>query len=388
MGRKLFLIIFIALIIKETTISQQISPQPVTPGQLIKSWFLCGPFPIKEPKDASLSWDHLVGFNTDYLTKSGGEQNPRVKAGDVVRYAKGSAIWKLYNSPDLIIDLDKAVSEDEPVLAYAYTEIQSDETKVMFIGLGTNDGGKLWLNGVNIWDNPQACGLVSDDDMIPVLVKKGKNTLLLKVEERGNSWGFCVRFLPFSKTDLEVRGELFTIKTGEDGEVIIDSKFTTPVLHQLINNLDIEIFNSQKLPVLKEQRITGFCGKIDIRSKDYQSYTALLDIRFKNGENIPRKFSYFAGRRMIYTLFSDKKSDYRIALSSGASESEQWAAKELQHWIKETGGVELPIQNTDQPNKGSQVVIGNNDFIKEKTGANAPSDLDESYCYRNSGPNI
>ena len=94
------------------------------------------------------------------------------------------------------------------------------------------------------------------------------------------------------------------------------------------------------------------------------------------------------GKRIIYTLFSDKKSDYRIALSSEASESEQWAAKELQHWIKETSGVELPIQNTDQPYKGSQVVIGYNDFIKEKTGANAPVDLDESFCYRNSGPDI
>ena len=304
MGRKLFLIIFIALITKETTNSQQISPQSVTPGQWIKSWFLCGPIPIKEPEDASLSWDHLVGFNTDYLIKSGGEQNPRVKAGDVVRYTKGSARWKLYNSPDPIIDLDKAVSEDAPVFAYAYTEIQSDETKVMFIGLGTNDGGKLWLNGVNIWDNPQARGLVSDDDMIPVLLNKGKNTLLLKVEERGNRWGFCIRFLPFSTTKLEERGELFTIKTGEDGEAVIDSKFSNLVLHQIIQKMDIEIVNSQKQPILKEQRTKGFCGKIDLRSKDYQSYTALLDIHLKNGENIQRKFSFFAGKTdNLYVIF-------------------------------------------------------------------------------------
>ena len=97
MGRTLFLIIIVALFLKGTTYAQQLSPQPVIPGQWIKSWLLCGPIPIKEPSDASDSWDHMVGFNIDYLIKAGGERNLKVKAGDVVKYVKGSARWKLYN---------------------------------------------------------------------------------------------------------------------------------------------------------------------------------------------------------------------------------------------------------------------------------------------------
>ena len=54
--------------------------------------------------------DHLAGFSNDYLAKAGGEKKPHIRAGDIVKFKKGSAIWKLYNSPDSIIDLDKVVS--------------------------------------------------------------------------------------------------------------------------------------------------------------------------------------------------------------------------------------------------------------------------------------
>jgi uncharacterized pyridoxamine 5'-phosphate oxidase family protein len=388
MGRTFLHIIFVALLTRGTTDAQQLPLQQVIPEQWLKSWLLCGPIPLKEPSDASDSWDHLVGFNTDYLEKSGGEQNLHVKAGDVVKCDKDSVRWKLYNSPDSIIDLDKTVSKDDLVLAYAYTEIQSDETKVWFISFGTNDGGKLWVNGINVWDYQQPRGLFADDDVIPVLIKKGNNTLLFKIEERGNLWGFCARFVPFSTARLAENGELLRISTNEDGEAVIVSEYTTPVLQQLIQNLDIKITNHQNKSILKEQRTTAFCGKINLKSDDYQSYSALVDIRLKSGENILRKFSFFAGKRKSYTLFSNGKSDYRIALSSQASESEQWAASELQHWLNEISGVELPVQHLDQVHKGPQIVIGYNDVIKNKTGANAPSDLDESFRYCNSGPDI
>lgn len=388
MAKSFLSLIIIGLMLIAPAFAQQISPQQVVPGQWIKSWLICGPIPIKEPLDPADSWDHLVGFNTDYLTNTGGEQNPQIKAGDVVKYVKGSARWKLYNAPDSTISLDKVVSKAAPVFAYAYTEIQSDEAKVLFISVGTNDGGKLWVNGLNIWDYPQQRGLVIDDDLIPVTLKKGKNTLLLKVEQRGNQWGFCVRFLPFSIPNLVERGELFNISGGDDGKISITSKFVAPVLQQLIKNINLNIVNSQNQTVINENRTEDFCKKSDLKSEDYQSYNAAMDIHLISGENIQRKYSFFAGKRKDFKLFSDGKSDYRIALGSNASTSEQWAAKELQHWMKEISGAELPIQQLNDPHKGSQIVIGYNDFIKEKTGVAEPANLDESFRYCNKGSDI
>jgi len=388
MSRTFFLSILIALFFSGTTSAQPITPQPVIPGEWIKTWLLCGPISLHEPKDPTDSWEHLVGFNTDYLTKAGGEQNLQVKAGDVVKFPGGSARWKLYTSTDSNIDLAKALSKDSPVFAYAYTEVLSDENKVWFISLGTNDGGKLRVNGMNVWDYQQARGMVTDDDVIPVLLNRGKNKLLLKVEQRGNRWEFCARFLPFSTADLAKRGELFTLSTDENGEAGITSKFASPVLKQLIQNLTIEIVNSQNQPVLKEQRNADFCGKLNLKSTEYQAYQASIHILLTSGESIQQKSSFFAGKRIDYPLFSNGKSNYRIALGSQASESEKWVAKELQHWLKEASSAELPVQDLNQPFTGHQIVIGYNELIKEKTGANAPADLDESFRYCNSGADI
>ena len=388
MIRSLSLLTSIVLIMYLSAPAQPISPEKIIPGKWIKSWLLCGPIPVKESTDPAESYNHLVGFTTDYLVTSGGEQNPQIKAGDVLKYPKGSAKWKLFTAPDSIIDLRKTLSRESPVFAYGYTEVISDEAKVIFLSLGTNDGGKLWVNGLNIWDNPTQRGCVPDGDLIPVSLKKGKNTLLLKVEQHGNKWEFCCRFLPFSTTSLAERGELFTISADETGEVIISSKFATPVLNDLIQKLDIEITNGQGQPVVTEQRTSDFCGKAKLDAKDYQLYHATFDARLKSGEIINRKFSFHAGKRTDYKLFSSGKSDYRIALGESASESERWAANELQHWLKEISGAELPIENLDQPHRGPQIVIGYNELIKIKTRSNAPADLDESFRYCNSGSDI
>ena len=101
-----------------------------------------------------------------------------------------------------------------------------------------------------------------------------------------------------------------------------------------------------------------------------------------------QEYSFYAGKRKIYTLFADQKSNYRIAIDTQASESEKWAAKELQHWLKQAGGAELPIHDLSQPFSGPQIIIGYNDVVKAKTGEPKPADLDESFHYFNSGANL
>ena len=48
------------------------------------------------------------------------------------------------------------------------------------------------------------------------------------------------------------------------------------------------------------------------------------------------------------TLFKDGKSSYAIVLCNDASASEETAAKELQHYLKQIGGAELPIISSDR----------------------------------------
>jgi hypothetical protein len=388
MHRYIFLVIVIIFFFYASANSQKIPEQRVTPGEWIKSWLICGPIPLQKQKDPSLSYDHNVGFKTDYLKNAGGENNLHVKAGDVVKFKNGSAKWKLYNSPDSVIDLEKAIAEKDYVLAYAYTEIQADQAGVWFISLGTDDGGSLWVNGVNIWDSFRPRSISVDDDIIPVLLNKGKNTILLKSEQWEWLWGFCVRLLPFPTNKLLEKYSFFTLTTGLDGVPLITSNFDTPVLQHLVQSLDIEIVDHHQNVVLTQQRNNDFCGKINLSPDKFQAYNATLNISLKNGESIQQNVQFYAGNRTDYTLFSKGKSDYRIALSTDASESEKWAAGELQHWLKEISGIEIPIGDSEKEYNGPQIIVGYNDLVRQKTGADAPAELDESFRYCNSGADI
>ena len=392
MFRKFLPALLVILFVNAKADSQQLSMKKVIPGEWIRSWLLCGPIPLQRPIDPNQSMEYLPGFvdgfTNDYLGKAGGEKNLKVKAGDKIKYANGFAKWKLYNSPDSIIELDKSVGFEDPVFSYAYTEIQAVDTGVWFIGLGTHDGGSVWLNGLKIWEYHIPRGIHVDGDLIPVRLNKGKNTLLFKIEERYGNGGFCARLLPFSINKLAERGGLLTVASDLDGQAMVTSKFANPVLQQVIRNMDFEIFDHRKQIVAKEKRNAGFCGRINLKSDEFQPYNASVRINLINGDTILRKFSFSAGKRINYTLFSGRKFDYRIALGARASESEKWAAGELQHWMKEISGVEMAVEPLEKPYQGHQIIIGFNDRIKEKTGENSPADADESFRYFSSGPDI
>jgi hypothetical protein len=360
-------------------------PQKIEEGKFVKSWLLLGPVPLQLQTDQAKSWDHLPGFSTDYLKKSGGETNPVIKAGDVVKAGKKNIAWRYYESPDSVINLVSAISRSFPVFAYAYTEVEALVDGVQLIGLGTNDGAALFVNGTKVFDYPAMRGIKVDGDLIPALLKKGKNTILLKVEQHGNNWGFCMRFHKFAAKDALERGDLFKVWADEAGVASVGSSYVPEVLSSLIQQLDIAISDLSGKEVLKEERKSSFCSPLRLPAENYKPYAANLTVLFKSGIKLQKRLEFTAGKRIEYVLFKGGKSDYRISLSTNASESEKWAAKELQHWLKEMGGAELPIAAFDQNYKGAQVVVGETSNTatvkKDATG-------EESFHYFNVGRDI
>ena len=385
MSRKLIITLLVALFFFGAAFSQKLTPKPIVFGQWLKSWMLYGPIMLTEPVSPSDPNIHLEGFDTDFLSATGGEGHVISKGGGLSKYPSGSISWKNYHSPDSIINLEKAISQKNPSLAYAYTEIISDEVKVVQLSFGTDDGGAIWLNGIKVWDSPEDRGVVPDNDMVIVALRKGVNTLLMKIENRTKDWGFCARFLPFKNSNSL---NILTITTDGVGNASIISKYAASAMQQLVDYVDIEIFSTQGKLIHKEKRTGELDGKIKLDDVHFKTYYANLDIHLANGERVKKKLNFSAGKKENYTLFTDATSAYRIALGKESSESEKWAAKELQHWLKEISGVELPIQEIGEPHNGPQIVIGYNGLTKEIFGAPAPAELDESFHYLNAGPNI
>ena len=86
-------------------------------------------------------------------------------------------------------------------------------------------------------------------------------------------------------------------------------------------------------------------------------------------------------------LFRNGKSDYQIVISTEASTSEKTAAKELQQYIEQMSGVQLPIVSA--PEKGQPCIyVGYNERVADLTGARKPRPNDESFTYKTVGHNL
>ncbi len=382
-GRSLLFSLLVFII---SATSAQVPVNELVPGQWFQSWLLCGPIPLQEHDLPEQLWQHYPGFDTDYLLKSGGETNLKVKAGDKVRLKNGTVRWEYINSPGPVIDLVSNVSKIWPAAANAYSEVECPQEGLWLAALGTNDGGRVWINGKRVWDYQPPRGHKADSDLIPVFLKKGKNTVLLKIEQRGNLWEFSFRFHEFSAGEALQRGDFFQIKTSEEGKSRLVSGFSDDILTRTLNMVQITVRDQQGRTVLNEARNNEFCGVLNLPETVYRQYTAEVELHLKSGELLSREIDFVSGKRIEYSLFNNGESDYKIVLSPDASESEKWAAKELQHWLREAGGAELPVTGSNKNISSPKIVIGYPGFSAAQE--NKPDIDDESFRYFNSGADI
>lgn len=93
-----------------------------------------------------------------------------------------------------------------------------------------------------------------------------------------------------------------------------------------------------------------------------------------------------------YDLFSDGKTGYDIFISTDASESEIWAANELQHWLTEISGAPFRVReyapDATLPQTGKRIYVGYSEALREKTGDGEPDFHDESFRYFNRASEI
>ncbi len=355
----------------------------------ITSWYLLGPIELEE---RSSTVNHLGGFDIDYLSKNGGETNLDVKVGQTESIDGKVLKWFEYSSPDSTVSLDDAVSKKSFVLAYAYKEIYAELEGIYVFSLGTNDGGRLWINGVEVWNFPGARGLKPDENLIPVFLKKGMNKILLKVEERGNSWGFAARILPFHIDTFTSRGKLFNVVTLPSGEAELRFSLSDNVVNNLFESVDLEIYSDDKSSDLIWEGVWTKKDKMKlaVNNNDYNHYILKIIAQRKDGKEWETEIPFSSGKRIDYVLFDKKKTDYKIIISDDASESEQWAATELQKYLKEISGADFKIEDDNSKITDKEIIVGYNKHSSKLlgNGFNTPDILDESFTYKNIKSNI
>lgn len=161
---------------------------PALDGEgFIRSWLVLAPIPIDGESGAS-------EIDREFFK---GEGTVTPKAGDKVTVGASQVTWTAHQTSDYFIDFLQSFGKQrgEYVAGYAVAYVVADEAMPVTLALSTNDQGKAWLNGKQVFKFTDTRTLEKDTDRVDVALVKGQNVLVLKVINEVNNWQACARFL-------------------------------------------------------------------------------------------------------------------------------------------------------------------------------------------------
>ena len=147
-------------------------------------WLILGPFDNTRPFDNTLG----IGYNTAYIPED-------VTQIDITQTYDGideQIGWQRSTDDTLNGYISLGDNVDWGV-AYAFATVTSPDEREVLFKFDSDDQGKIWLNGEQIFTHTKAFSAVIDNYTIPVILKPGKNSILVKVCEEVGGWGFYLR---------------------------------------------------------------------------------------------------------------------------------------------------------------------------------------------------
>lgn len=153
----------------------------------IGSWQILGPFdvPFAKSFDTKFPPEDKIDLAAEYDGKDG----RKIKWQLVER-----KITPETNLTDeFFIDFDDVFGgRVYECVAYALTYLDAPEDMDAVLAFGTDDGCIVRLNGQEVFRVNVGRPYTSKQNRVPVKLKKGENELLLKINQGGGDWGFCV----------------------------------------------------------------------------------------------------------------------------------------------------------------------------------------------------
>ncbi|MDB6033554.1 MAG: acetylxylan esterase [Verrucomicrobiales bacterium] len=129
----------------------------------------------------------------------------RPKAGDTVKVGRKELTWQNVTASTNYFDFNTTLkSINDHVAGYMVTYIECDTDKPdVIMAVASNDQGRIYFNGVDIYAFSEARPLILDADRGKVTLKKGINVIVFKVINEQNSWQGAMRLLDQSGAPLK-----------------------------------------------------------------------------------------------------------------------------------------------------------------------------------------
>jgi hypothetical protein len=106
--------------------------------------------------------------------------------------------WKKVKATDYFLDLNALLNQQtEKTVGYAVCYIRAEEERNnLQVKMGSNDQGKVYLNGKVLLKTSEPRSLEQDNDVARnVTLNKGVNVVVFKIfNEGGSDWQGCLRF--------------------------------------------------------------------------------------------------------------------------------------------------------------------------------------------------
>ena len=151
----------------------------------IRDWVMLAPIAVPEGSEAI------------FQEQIKDEAALRPKAGDQVKIRGKELRWQNITASTNYFDFNAVLKTiNDHAAGYVVTYIECDQERPdVVLAVASNDQGRIYFNGVDIYAFTEARPLMLDADKGRVTLKKGVNVFVFKVLNEQNSWQGAMRFL-------------------------------------------------------------------------------------------------------------------------------------------------------------------------------------------------
>ncbi|MDE0634897.1 MAG: sigma-70 family RNA polymerase sigma factor [Candidatus Poribacteria bacterium] len=143
------------------------------------AWMVLGPF------------DNAggIGYDTTYIPEDITEINLAARYDGL----DGPVSWKKFTDAELDGYIHLGEKNVDWHVSYAFATVTSPDEREVQFRFDSDDQGKVWLNGKEVFSHTKAFMAIIDTYTIPVTLKPGKNSILIKVCNEQGGWAFFLR---------------------------------------------------------------------------------------------------------------------------------------------------------------------------------------------------
>jgi hypothetical protein len=154
----------------------------------IRHWIMLAPISLLEGE---------TGSEAIFKEQIKGEVALQPRAGDKVKVGGKELTWQNITASTNYFDFTavvKTINDREAGYAVTYIESETEQSDVI-MAVASNDEGRIYFNGVDIYVFGEPRTLMLDADKGKVTLKKGLNVVVFKIINEQGNWQGAMRLL-------------------------------------------------------------------------------------------------------------------------------------------------------------------------------------------------